>query len=64
MEFNYLVICVLGGRFVGIITRILMIGLGERWNRWELQRAYAKKKAKVDLWSCDGRNHSCRGNMV
>lgn len=46
MEFNYFSYLCFGWAFVGIITRILMVGLGERWNRWELQRAYAKKKPK------------------
>lgn len=29
---------------LGIISRILMVSLGNRWNKWELKSAYAEKK--------------------
>jgi hypothetical protein len=33
-----------GWAFVGIVTRILMIVLGEQWNTWEMEHAYTQKK--------------------
>ncbi|MFO8022970.1 MAG: hypothetical protein R6U65_10925 [Perlabentimonas sp.] len=33
--------------FIGIISRILIISLGNKWNKWELKSAYSEKKP---LW--------------
>lgn len=46
MEFNYFSYLCFAWAFIGIVTRILMVGLGERWNRWELQHAYRQKRPK------------------
>ena len=32
--------------FVGITTRILMVVLGDTWNKWELDHAYTKEKPR------------------
>ncbi|MFW6222441.1 MAG: hypothetical protein ACOC3T_02390 [Bacteroidota bacterium] len=29
---------------LGIISRILMVSLGNKWNKWELKSAYSEKK--------------------
>lgn len=44
MEFNYFSWLCFSWAFVGIVTRILMIVLGYKWNKWEMDRAYTKKK--------------------
>ncbi|MDF1616898.1 hypothetical protein [Petrocella sp. FN5] len=44
MAYNYFSYLCFGWAFVGIVTRILMIVFGERWNRWEMERAYTQKK--------------------
>lgn len=44
MDFNYFSYLCFGWAFVGILTRILMITLGDKWNKWEMDHAYAKKK--------------------
>jgi dolichol kinase len=31
---------------VGIASRLLMIHLGDRWSKWELEKAYSQKKPK------------------
>jgi len=47
MNFNYFNYLCFGWAFVGIVTRILMVGLGDRWNKWEMKSAYKEKKP---LW--------------
>jgi len=47
MNFNYFSYLCFGWAFVGIVTRILMVGLGDRWNKWEMKSAY---KEKNPLW--------------
>lgn len=44
MELNYFnYLCFLWA-FVGIVTRIFMIGFGDKWNKWEMDKAYTRKK--------------------
>lgn len=35
-----------GWAAVGIITRILMVGFGDKWNEWEMKNAYSEKKPR------------------
>jgi len=35
-----------GWAAVGIITRILMLGFGDKWNEWEMKNAYKEEKPK------------------
>ncbi len=35
-----------GWAAVGIITRILMVGFGDKWNEWEMKNAYKEEKPK------------------
>lgn len=44
MEFNYFSYLCFVWAAVGIITRILMVTLGDKWNKWEMNHAYTKKK--------------------
>ncbi len=44
MEFNYFSYLCFIWAAVGIITRILMITMGDRWNKWEMDKAYASQK--------------------
>lgn len=44
MNFNYFSYLCFIWAAVGIITRILMITLGDKWNKWEMEHAYSEKK--------------------
>ncbi|WP_422485691.1 hypothetical protein [Gudongella sp. DL1XJH-153] len=44
MNFNYFSYLCFVWAAVGIITRILMITLGDKWNKWEMEHAYSEKK--------------------
>jgi hypothetical protein len=46
MDFNYFSYLCFAWATLGIITRILMVGFGDKWNRWEMNHAYSKKKPK------------------
>jgi len=35
-----------GWAAVGILTRILMVGFGDKWNEWEMKNAYKEEKPK------------------
>ncbi len=45
-EMNYFQVLCLFWAILGIGSRIIMITLGEHWNRWELENAYGKEKPK------------------
>ncbi len=45
-EMNYFQVLCLFWAIIGIGSRIIMITLGEHWNRWELEKAYGKEKPK------------------
>ncbi len=50
MEINYFSCLCFGWATVGIITRVLMVVLGDKWNKWEMDHAYTEKKpAWVDV---------------
>jgi protein-S-isoprenylcysteine O-methyltransferase Ste14 len=44
MEFNYFSYLCFVWAAVGVITRVLMVTMGDRWNKWEMEKAYASKK--------------------
>lgn len=44
--FNYFSILCFIWAFIGITSRFLIVYLGERWNKWELNNAYSKEKPK------------------
>lgn len=44
MNLNYFSYLCFGWAAVGIITRILMVGFGKKWNDWEMASAYKSKK--------------------
>ncbi|MBV1759027.1 MAG: hypothetical protein KMY55_14455 [Dethiosulfatibacter sp.] len=44
MEFNYFSYLCFIWAAVGIITRVLMVTMGDRWNKWEMEKAYASQK--------------------
>lgn len=44
MNFNYFSYLCFIWSAVGIITRILMITFGDKWNKWEMEHAYSEKK--------------------
>ncbi|MCR3956273.1 MAG: hypothetical protein NUK57_08225 [Gudongella sp.] len=44
MNFNYFSYLCFIWAAVGIITRILMITFGDKWNKWEMEHAYSEKK--------------------
>ncbi|MCF6240834.1 MAG: hypothetical protein L3J74_05755 [Bacteroidales bacterium] len=43
---NYFKVLCFSWAFVAIISRILMIGFGDKWKTWELSKAYSVKKPK------------------
>lgn len=43
---NYFSILCFAWAFIGIISRILMACFGDRWNQWEIDKAYSQKKPK------------------
>lgn len=45
-EINYFSILCFVWAFVGILSRILIIFLGDKWTKWELDKAYSQKKPK------------------
>lgn len=45
-KFNYFNILCFIWAFVGIASRFLMIHFKERWNKWELEKAYSEEKPK------------------
>ena len=44
--FNYFNILCFGWAAVGIVSRFLIVFLGDKWNKWELNNAYSKQKPK------------------
>ncbi len=44
MGINYFSLLCFGWAIVGITTRILMVVFGDKWNKWEMEHAYTKKK--------------------
>lgn len=44
MEFSYFSYFCFIWAAVGIVTRILMVTMGEKWNKWEMEKAYASQK--------------------
>lgn len=44
MDFNYFSYLCFAWAAVGIITRVLMVTMGDRWNKWEMEKAYASHK--------------------
>lgn len=44
MEFNYFSYLCFIWAAVGIITRVLMVTMGDKWNKWEMEKAYASQK--------------------
>ena len=44
METSYFRYLCYGWAAVGILTRILMVGLGDKWNKWEMTNAYKENK--------------------
>ena len=44
MEFNYFSYLCFIWAAVGIITRVLMVTMGDKWNNWEMEKAYASQK--------------------
>jgi uncharacterized membrane protein YdcZ (DUF606 family) len=44
MEFNYFSYLCFVWAAVGVVTRVLMVTMGDRWNKWEMERAYASQK--------------------
>ncbi len=44
MKINYFVILCFFWAFIGILTRIIIFILGKRWNKWEENKVYSKKK--------------------
>ncbi len=43
---NYFSILCFVWAFVGILSRILIVFLGDKWTKWELDKAYSQKKPK------------------
>ncbi|EOD00205.1 hypothetical protein [Caldisalinibacter kiritimatiensis] len=46
MDLNYFSILCFFWAFVGILTRILIVALGDKWKEWEINKAYAKERPK------------------
>ena len=46
MNFNYFSYLCFVWAIIGIVTRILMMVYGDRWNKWEMNHAYKKEKPK------------------
>jgi len=44
--FNYFSLLCFFWAFIGIISRFLIVFLGEKWNKWELNSAYSEEKPK------------------
>ncbi len=44
MKINYFVILCFSWAFIGILTRIIILILGKKWNKWEENKVYPKKK--------------------
>lgn len=44
MNENYFRYLCFGWAALGILTRILMLWLGEKWDNWEIEKAYSEKK--------------------
>jgi hypothetical protein len=45
-DINYFSILCFVWALIGIVSRILMIYLGDRWGKWELDKVYSKRKPK------------------
>ena len=43
---NYFSILCFFWAVVGLVSRIFIIKLGEKWNKWELDKAYTEEKPK------------------
>ena len=41
---NYFEYLCFGWAFIAIVTRFLIVGLGKKWNEWEMSKAYSDKK--------------------
>ncbi len=46
MNLNYFSILSISWALVGILTRILMTIFGERWNKWEMTKAYKEERPR------------------
>ncbi len=44
MKINYFTILCFAWALLGLLTRILILILGKKWNRWEENKAYSEKK--------------------
>ncbi|MDP3387053.1 MAG: hypothetical protein Q8S24_07455 [Eubacteriales bacterium] len=44
MEFNYFSYLCFTWAAAGVVTRVLMVTMGDRWNKWEMERAYSSQK--------------------
>ncbi len=44
MKINYFVILCFSWAFIGILTRTIILILGKKWNKWEENKVYSKKK--------------------
>ncbi len=44
MRVNYFVIICFAWALIGILTRIIIMFLGKKWNKWEENKAYSEKK--------------------
>jgi uncharacterized membrane protein YdcZ (DUF606 family) len=44
MEFNYFSYLCFVWAAVGVITRVLMVTKGDRWNKWEMEKVYSSQK--------------------
>lgn len=47
MEVNYFSILCFIWALIGVITRVIILKLGKKWNEWEENKAYTEKKP---LW--------------
>lgn len=46
MDTSYFRYLCYGWAAIGIITRILMVGFGDKWNEWEMKSAYSESKPR------------------
>ncbi|MDA8219081.1 MAG: hypothetical protein M0Z94_15865 [Dehalococcoidales bacterium] len=43
-DLNYFRVLCFAWALVGVVSRGLIVGLGERWNKWEMEQAYSERK--------------------
>ena len=56
MELNFFNITCFAYAFLALLTRVIMVFYREKWNKWELNKAYTKKKPLFPLLTGEKRH--------